>query len=638
MHPRFAMIVGTFSYQKTICADRACSPSSRTTHQATRFLVGALAFAAASLIAGCNGSLEGPPTDSPTSSGAPGVPGGGQGASGVGSSGGGSVGSGGTLGPGAGGGSGPLGGGGAGAAPNAGAAGSAGAAQGGNASSSEPVIPNKAIHRLSNVEYDNTLRDLTGTELRFGDTFAEEEAEGFDNIATALSMSPRRVEDYFMAAKQVSADVFAQPALRDLIVTCKPDATTSCAAIVIRDFGRRAFRRPLNSEESTALLTKYQEAIGLGLDAMGALQHVVRIFLTSPEFLYRIEYDPDLASSTPHPLDGYELASRLSYALWSSLPDETLFTQAANGALATPDALRSQVDRMIGDSRSDMLVKNFAARWFGSRRLSDHVASATVYPAYDSALAASMQREMELYFSEFLSKDLPYSEFLSADFNFVDGPLATLYGMTPPAGTGMTRVVNTTDTRAGFLGLAGFLTQTSRETRSSPIIRGKWILDAVWCTPLAVPAGLIVEPLKDPEAGDPPTTVRLQMQAHRVSPACSGCHNLIDPIGLSLENFDGIGRFRQMYENGLAIDTTGTMPGGEMVQDLKSLATALAASPQFLSCAASKFGTYALGLVLPSANRDQIVARWTAGTPTLRNLMKETITHDAFRSRRAESP
>jgi hypothetical protein len=530
--------------------------------------------------------------------------------------------------------------GGGGGAASGGAAGgaAAGAAQGGTLNPTEPVIPNKAIHRLSNVEYDNTIRDLTGTELRFGDGFAEEEAEGFDNIATALSMSPRHVEDYFVAARDVSADVFAKPALRDRIVTCKPDTTTSCAETVIRDFGRRAFRRPLSADESAGLLSRYREALTAGVDAMAALQHVVHAILVSPQFLYRIEYDPDLNTPTPHPLDGYEVATRLSYALWSTMPDDTLFAQAASGALGTPQAVEAQVDRMLADSRSEMLPKNFAARWFGGKRLADHVASATIYPAYTPTLAASMQREMELYFSEFLSKDLPYSQFLSADFNFVDGPLAALYGMKAPAGTGLTRVVDTTDKRAGLLGLAGFLTHTSRETRSSPIIRGKWILDAVWCMPLAVPAGLAIEPLKEPEAGAAPTTVREQMAAHRVSPACSGCHDLIDPIGLSLENFDGIGRFRPAYENGLAIDTTGTMPGGAKVQDLQSLAAALAASPQFLSCAATKFGTYALGLVIPDVDRAQIVARWTTGTPSLRSLIKGTVTHDAFRSRRAESP
>lgn len=608
------------------------SATSRLRNRSIRVWLAALA--AAPFVIACTGAVEP-------------VGGGGSGASGAGSTGAGGAtsGAGGSSGtPNMQGGSGNA------------AAASGGALQGGNpgaggtqgttggtpggsgAGTAAAEIPNKAIHRLGNVEYDNTLRDLTGTALRFGDTFASEEADGFDNLATALSMSPRQFEDYFVAAQQVSANVFAEPTLRSRIVKCTPDTTSTCAQTVIRDFGQRAFRRPLTAEESSGLLAKYEQAKTLGVDAMGALQHVVHIILSSPQFLYRIEFDPNLADPAPHPLSAYELASRLSYALWSSMPDDPLFAEAARGGLSTPDALRTQVERMLGDDRSEMLVKNFAAQWFGSKRLSEHVASATTYPAYTPALAASMQREMESYFSEFLYGERPYSEFLTADFNFVDAGLAALYGMSPPTGSGLTRVVNTTDGRSGLLGLAGFLTHTSRETRSSPIIRGKWILDAVWCMSLKLPTNLVVEPLPEPTEGSAPTTVREQMAAHRVSAACSGCHDLIDPIGLALEHFDGIGRYRAMYENGLPMDTTGVMPGGQPVDGLASLAAALTSNPLFMSCAATKFGTYALGLPFPSTDRDQIVGRWSAGQLTLRNLIKETVTHDAFRSRRAESP
>ena len=497
-------------------------------------------------------------------------------------------------------------------------------------------IANKAIHRLSNVEFDNTLRDLTGTQLRFGDAFVNEEAEGFDNIATALSMSPRQVEDYFVAARQVSADVFANPTLRARVVSCTPDAGTTCAEKVISEFGQRAFRRPLTADESARLLEKYKEALTLGADAMAALQHVTHVILASPQFLYRIERDADLTSVTPHKLDNYELATRLSYALWSSMPDDALFKQAASGALTNAEAVNAEVDRMLGDPRSEMLVKNFAARWFGSQRLHEHVASSSLFPAYTPALSASMQREMELYFAEFLYKDLPYSQLLTADFNFVDGPLAALYGISPPP-QAMEKVVNTNDQRLGILGLAGFLTHTSRETRSSPIIRGKWVLDSILCTPLAIPPGLVIAALEEPAEGDPPTTVRKLIEAHRAAPACSGCHNLIDPIGLALENFDAIGRYRAVYENGLAIDTAGTMPDGQKVDGLPSLVTAISASPQFMPCAATKFSTYALGVVSSDTNRDQIVARWLAGNPTLRSLIKEVVTHESFVSRKAES-
>ncbi len=511
-----------------------------------------------------------------------------------------------------------------------------GGASGGPSELGDPVSPHKAMHRLSNVEYDNTLSHLLGTETSFGEGFIDEEAEGFDNIATALSMSPRQVEDYFVAARTVSAEVFADSALRSLIVPCDPASDGACAQTVITTFGKRAFRRPLEQSELEGFLAKYQEALGLGVDAMGALEHVVHIMLASPQFLYRIEFDPDLADPTPHEVSGYELASRLSYALWSSMPDDELLGRAESGELLQADVLSAEVDRMLDDPRAVMLVENFAAQWFGSRRLSDHVASVTSFPTWTPELAASMQREMELYFSEFLFGARSYADFLITDINFVDANLAAHYGMAAPSGAGFEQVVETGDQRVGFLGLAGFLTHTSRETRSSPIIRGKWILDSVWCVELRLPTNVVVEPLPEPAEGETPTTLREQILAHRTDPSCAGCHDVIDPIGLALEKFDGIGRYRDSYESGLAIDTVTTMPGGAMVDGLASLSEVLSQEPQFYSCPADKFGTYAMGLSMDTTNLNQIVASWTAGEPTLRNLLKQTVRHAMFRMRKAE--
>ncbi len=519
----------------------------------------------------------------------------------------------------------------------AGAGGSAGSAQSG-APNLDPVIPYKAIHRLSNVEYDNTVHELVGTDARPAEAFVAEEAHGFDNIATALSMSPRQVEDYFAAARSLSASVFADPTLRARIVACDPVADAACPRASIEAFGLRAFRRPLEPSEVEDLLLRYQQALDLGLDAFGALEHVVHVVLASPQFLYRIEFDPNPSDATPHPLSGFELASRLSYALWSSMPDDQLFTLAASGGLAEPATLAAEVERMVADPRSAMLSENFAAQWFGSKRLSSHVASPTTAPGWSPELGLSMQREMELYFSEFLHGELSYADFLTTDLNFVDAALATHYGMAPPAEPGFQRVVSPGDQRHGLLGLAGFLTHTSRETRTSPIIRGKWILDAVWCVELELPTDIVVEPLPEPAEGEAPTTVRDLMAAHRSSPACAGCHSSIDPIGLALEKFDSIGRYREVYENQLAIDTVTVMPEGQTVDGLESLSAVLSQDPQFLPCAVSKFGTYAMGLTLERTNRDQIVAAWTAGTPTLKALLTNTLSHEMFRMRRAEAP
>ena len=533
---------------------------------------------------------------------------------------------------------GPGPGGGSDSGPNGSGAGGMGSA-GGPSATSPLDIGTKAIHRLGSIEYDNTVRDLLGTAKTFGSGFASEEADGFDNVAEALTMSPRQVESYFSAARELSAAAFADATLRARILTCTLESDATCARTIISNFGKRAFRRPLEMAEEQWLLGKYEAAKALGETPTGAMQHVVHVILSAPQFLYRIEFDSDLTSRAPHPLSGYELASRLSYAIWSSMPDDELFALAASGELSNASTLRAQVDRMLDDPRSDMLVKNFAAQWLGIRQLTEHAVSSTVYPQWSSAVSSSAQKEMELYFSEFLYKDLPFSQFLTADFNFVDAALAQHYGMAKPAQAGFSRVVDTADQRQGLLGLAGFLTLTSRETRSSPIIRGKWILDAFVCMKLTLPPGLVVEPLPEPAEGDAPKTVRELIAVHRAEPTCGACHNLIDPIGLALENFDGIGRYRAAYENGLPIDTSGVLPGGAQVNSLSALAGELSKDPRFLSCAATKLNTYALGrAVSDRRSLVEIVANWTAGTPTLRNLIKETVTHVTFTQRRSDAP
>ncbi len=503
----------------------------------------------------------------------------------------------------------------------------------------EADVGTKAMHRMSNSEYDNTVRDLLHSTLRFGDSFVVEEAEGFDNIAAALSMSPRHVEEYFTAARALAEDVFASPELRSRIVQCELSASDgTCAESTITSFGKQAFRRPIEPSELEWLMNAYQEALALGESPDGAMQHVVHIVLASPQFLYRIEFDPNPTDVTPHALSAWELASRLSYALWSSMPDETLFDLAARNELHDPEVLSAQVDRMLDDSRAEALAANFVGHWLGAKRLEEHTARPDIYPDWSVELGESMRKEMELYFLEFLRGERPYSEFLSADINFTDARLAEYYGM-PPQGDAFQRVESTTDRRRGLIGLAGFLTHTSRETRSSPIVRGKWILDAMWCVELKVPAGVVVQPLPESELEAQNATVRELMEAHRADAACAPCHNLIDPIGLSLEHFDGIGRYRETYEGGGAIDSTTELPGGNVVDSLETLSDALASDAKFVPCIAKKFNTYALGrteTALPFL--EDIVARWTAQNVSLRNMIKATVTSDTFTMRRASTP
>lgn len=489
-----------------------------------------------------------------------------------------------------------------------------------------------AIHQLSAREYNNTVRDLLGTRLAPGSAFQSFEAAGFDTLAAAGVMNSRKVADYFSAANTLADELFQDAARRATIVTCQPAAAgdTACASSIISAFGLKAWRRPLEVGETADLVVRYQAALGLGLDHQGALQHVVRIMLTSPQFIYRIEFDPDATSV--HALSGYELASRLSYLMWSSMPDAALFDAASSGALQDTQRLSQEVERLLGDPRSRELVDNFAAQWLGSRRLNDHAVDTNVYPLWTPELGVAMQQEMAAYFDDFLHGQQTYDQFLTSNVNFVDSRLAALYGLPDPGSATLTRVQNDSGQRAGFMGLAGFLTHTSRMDRTAPSIRGKWVVNSLKCMELELPPNLTPPPLGEPGAGQ---TERQVLEAHRAAPACSGCHNILDPVGLGLEHFDGIGRYRDTYANGLPVDSVGTLTDGSQFDGLLQLAQAMSKDPGFVACAARKLFVYGLGRKIDASQPyvDQIVERWQARGLSLRNLLQSLVESDTFRSR-----
>jgi hypothetical protein len=521
------------------------------------------------------------------------------------------------------------------------ASGNSGAASGGQTPNApaDGDLGFKGIHRLNNTEYDRTVAHLLGTALTPASAFTiEEEAAGFNTVAEGLTMSPRQVADYFAAAFELAADVFAKPELAARIVSCEPAAPGdgACAEMIIQSFGLRAFRRPLDPGEVADLLGRYQAALALGDDHRGALQQVVATMLASPQFLYRIEFDPDPASTAVHPLSAHELASRLSYLIWSSMPDDELFELAGSGALLEIETLSAQVERMLADAKSSMLIDSFAAQWLGARHLDLHEADPALFPAWNAELRLSMQQEMGAYFDEFLHGGRPYSEFLSADVNFVDPRLASVYGMAAPSAAGLVRVENTADQRRGYLGLAGFLTYTSRKDRTAPSIRAKWVLDGLWCTVLEPPDDVIVAELPPPAENQ---TVRDVLAVHRTNPACAPCHDTMDPVGLGLENFDAIGAYRDFYLNGLPVDASGQMPGGETFSGFSDLVTLVADSEQFLPCAAQKLFVYGLGRSIgPSKSYvDQVVENWKKTGLGLNELLEQLVLNDVFRYRRGDA-
>jgi len=501
-----------------------------------------------------------------------------------------------------------------------------------------------AIHRLNNTEYDNTVRDLLGVRETPARSFiSDEQAFGFDSIADALGMTEAQYEQYWNAAGALTDAAFADPALRARIVSCTPASATDtrCSDMILTTFGRRALRRPLLPAELARLTSLTAKARELGADFDGSIAHAVRALLASAAFLYRIELDDDPASPVAHPLNDYELASRLSYLLWSTMPDDALLDAAERGELQQDAMLSAQLARMLDDPRAERFVASFAGQWLGLRGLASHQVDATVFPDWEEPLRAAMIQEGLAYFGEFVHGGRSLSEFFSADVHFVDGTLAELYDLDGADFDPQTPLSVTTDARRGFLGLASFLTFTSFSYRTAPTLRGKWVLENLLCEEIPPPPADVPELEEEAPGGDTQSlNVRERLAEHRVNPACAGCHQILDPIGLGLENFDAIGRYRTSYAAGDAIDASGMLPSGETFDGLLELSTLLADDPRLADCASEKLLTYALSRQLVESD-DPYLQELRDGFAReglqLRALLEQIVLSDLFRFRRGET-
>lgn len=508
---------------------------------------------------------------------------------------------------------------------------------GGTGSGGSGVTPNgknpgrSEMHRLNTVEYNATVADVLGTTLRPATaSWRGGTIDGFDNIAAVLGVDETQFAAYFAAAEALASDVFANPALKARVVTCGQQDDVACVKEVVAKTGLRVFRRPLRDGELTTYHKVYVGARAQGLDHDGSLQTVLRSLLSSAEFLYRIELP---LGQGARPLDGFELASRLSYFLWSSAPDDTLLGAAANGALVNDEDVRSAVDRMLEDPKSQRFIESFAGQWLGARKVATHPVATERYPDWSADVASAATTEMYLYFNEFLRKELPWTQFLKLDVNFVNAPLAKVYGMQGVSGMELAQVADTADQRFGFMGLAGFLALSSMDRRSSPTLRGKWVLGNLLCRE-APPAPKNVPTLdvggKDLDSGN----IRQILTEHRVRPDCAGCHAIFDPFGLALEQFDAIGGYRTMYGDGSAIDVRTELAKAPF-EGLSGAADIVSNDPRYLSCFAHKLFTYGLGRAPTGDDNawiELIEHEWAAGTPSVRGLIDQLTQSVPFRN------
>jgi len=386
-------------------------------------------------------------------------------------------------------------------------------------------------------------------------------------------------------------------ASRQRIFVCRPAKTldeTPCARRILSRLARRAYRQPVSDADVQPLMSFYHSGRREGTFDTG-IQRALQAILAEPRFLFRVERDPaDIPSGAVYRINDVELASRLSFFLWSSIPDEELLAVAAEGKLKDPVTLDRQVRRMLRDSKSDAIVSNFAGQWLQLRNVRNELPNSDQFPDFDDNLRQAFQRETELLFASIMREDRNVLELMTADYTFVNERLARHYGIPNVYGSWFRRVPVPQDARRGLLGQGSMLLVTSHAERTSPVLRGKWILENILGTPPPPPPP-DVPTLKENEAGQKPKTMREQMSEHRENPVCASCHKVMDPIGFALENFDAVGAWRTR-EAGEPIDASGELGDGTHVDGITTLRAALLRRPEvFVGTMTEKLLTYALG-------------------------------------------
>ncbi|HEY1305078.1 MAG TPA: DUF1592 domain-containing protein [Vicinamibacterales bacterium] len=389
---------------------------------------------------------------------------------------------------------------------------------------------------------------------------------------------------------------------RDRLFVCQPKAASDapqCATKVFSSFAQRAFRRPVSSQDIEPALTFYNRTRTEGGSFDEGIRAGVARILVSPSFLYRMERDPaGVAPGVAHPVSDVELASRLSFFLWSSIPDDQLLTVAKSGRLREPAVLSAQVKRMLADSRSDAFISNFVGQWLQLRNLESKVRPDILqFPDFDDNVREAFRRETEMLFAYILRENRSILELLNADYTFVNERLARHYGIPGVYGTRFRQVKITDPNRRGLLGQGSILSLTSVATRTSPVFRGKYILTTFLNTPPPPPLPN-VPALEDAGKGtaNAPKTVRAQLDLHRANAVCASCHRVIDPVGFALENFNPVGQWRTSDVDGKPLDTAGVLADGSKVDGPAALRNVILSRPDaFATTLTERVMTYALG-------------------------------------------
>lgn len=420
------------------------------------------------------------------------------------------------------------------------------------------------IRRLNRNEYNYTVRDLFGVNFFPGREFPVDGAggEGFDNVGDSLFVPPVLMEKYLSASKKIIDEIYAKPDLLARILIAKPTDKTppkDAAKVTLKYNASLVFRRAASDEDISSMLDLACKNIDAGQPYEDAMKAPLQSLLLHPDFLFRAEADQP--GKNEWRITDFELATRLSYFLWSSAPDRPLLKLASEGRLADPAVLAQQVERLLDDPRSEALSRHFAGQWLGFDAIREVADPDTKrFPSFTPSLRNAMYRESIDFFSNLIRENRPVSDLIDSNYTFVNEELARHYGIPGVSGPQLQKITLSDRNRGGVIGQGSVLVTTSVPLRTSPVKRGKWILDNLLGTPPPPPpadAGVLPGDDKSP-AG---LTFREQLEEHRKKPNCAGCHAKIDPLGFGLENFDAVGRWRSSDANGKPVDSKATLPG-----------------------------------------------------------------------------
>jgi hypothetical protein len=506
---------------------------------------------------------------------------------------------------------------------------------GGGSSTREIAWPSAGLRRLTVSEYRATVGDLLGVDALASDAFQPDTPlHGFVSIgATRVAYAAQHIEQLEQAAYGAAQQVFDDVERRAALVGCEPASPADpCLREFLARFARRAFRRPAAAEEVAAYADLVTSVVA-DSDVWSGLAYAVASILQSPDFLYRVELgEPDGAAPDLRRLTAFEVATRLSYLVTGSTPDDELLSAAESGLLDGADGLRGQLERLLASPRAEPVLMRFFEEQLEIERVSNIVKVPAAFPSFSSALAEAMQREMhDVVRDVAITRPGDLLSLLTTRDTYVDGSLAALYGLPAPTSTdGWTATTLPEDgPRAGLLGFAGFLALHAAPAETSATKRGHFVNSKLLCRTIPPPPSDVVTTLPEPAPGEN-ITMRERVERHMSDASCRGCHIQMDPYGLALEHFDALGTHRQT-DDGLAIDARGEIDG-QPFDGARELGALLAGHPDVAACFASRFYEFALGTqIAAGAPVADLVDAFESSGRQFPELLRALVAHDAFR-------